>query len=106
MTPRASAGDFIERPAVVVGAELVDRPPALLPQMVGELVRGDREQVGLGISFFVVMRQAGKEADERFLNDVLAGRAIAQAAVNKREQPALKAFDELLPSAASPERTC
>ena len=94
-----SAGDFLKRAAVVVGAELVDRPSALLAKVVGQFVGGDREQIRFGVAFLVVMRQAGEEADKRFLNDVLAGGAIAQAAIDERQQAAFKPFDEVLPGA-------
>ena len=43
------------------------------------------------------MRQAGQEADERFLNHVFAGRAVAETAVHEREQPPFESLDELAP---------
>ena len=93
----AAAGHLLERPAVVVRAELVDRPPPLLPQVVGQLVRGDREQVRLHVPLLVVMRQAGQEADERLLHHVLAGGAVAEPAVDEGQQPPLEPLDELPP---------
>ena len=93
----AAAGDLVERTAVVVRAELVDRPPPLLAEVVGQLVGGDREQVGLHVPLLVVVRQAGQEADERLLHHVLAGRAVAEPAVDEGEQPPLEPLDELTP---------
>ena len=91
---------------MVVGAELVDRPPALLAEVVGQLVGGDREEVGLHVPLLVVVRQAGQEPDERLLHHVLAGRPVAEAAVDEGEQPPLVALDQLPPGRASPARTC
>ena len=94
---RATAGHLVERTAVVVGAELVDGPPALLAQVIGQLVGSDREEIGLHVSFLVVVGQAGQEPDERFLDHVLAGRSITEPAVDKRQQPPLEPLDELPP---------
>ena len=90
-------GDLVEGPAVVVRSELVDRPSALLAEVVGQLVGGDGEQVRLDVALLVVVRQAGEEADEGLLHDVLAGRAVAAPAVHARQQPALEPLDELPP---------
>jgi len=43
------------------------------------------------------VRQTGQETDKRFLDDVLAGRSIAQPAIDEREQSPLEPFDELAP---------
>src|SRR5271157_5191444 len=94
--PRA-AGHLIEWTAVVVGAELVDGPPALLAQVIGQLVSSDREEIGLHVSLLVVVGQAGQEPDERFLDHVLAGRSIAEPTIDKRQQPPLEPLDELPP---------
>jgi len=83
--------------AVVVGPELVDGPPALLAQVIGQLVSSDREEIGLHVSLLIVVGQAGQEPDERFLDHVLAGRSIAEPAIDKRQQPPLKPLDELPP---------
>jgi hypothetical protein len=91
------AGDLVERTAVVVRAELVDRPTTLFAEVVGQLVRGDREQVGFHVPLVVVMRQAGQEADERLLDHVLAGGAIAEPAVHEGQQPPFESLDELTP---------
>ena len=94
-----AAGHLVERPAVVVGAELVDRPTPLLAEVVGQLVGGDREEVRLHVALLVVVREAGEEADERLLDDVLAGGPVAEPAVDERDQPPLVPLDQLSPGA-------
>src|SRR5262249_23719464 len=97
-----AAGDLLERPAVVVRAELVDRPTALLAEVVGQLVGGDREEVRLQVPLLVVVRQAGQEADEGLLDHVLAGRTVAETAVDERDQPPFEPLDQLTPGAGVP----
>src|SRR5205823_12863109 len=41
--------------------------------------------------------QAGEEADEGFLNDVLAHVAVVEPVADERQQPPLEARDELFP---------
>ena len=60
-------------------------------------MRGDREEISLSSRLLVEVRQAVQEADERFLDHVLASGPVAQSAVGKRQQPAFVAGDELLP---------
>src|ERR1700678_2249995 len=79
----AATRNLIEWPAMVVGAKLVDRPTALFAKMVRQLVCRDREQVCLHVAFFVIMRQAGQETNERFLYHVFAGRPVAKPAIHE-----------------------
>src|SRR5262245_53196234 len=78
---------------------LLQRMPARAPQIVGDLVRGDREQVRLQLAAIVVVGQAREKTDEAFLNDVLAGGQVFDAAMDEREQPTFIAGDEMLPGA-------
>src|SRR5262249_17037209 len=84
---------------------------ALLAQVVGQLVRGDGEQVRLHVALLVVVGQAREEPDEGLLHDVLAGRAVAQPAVDEGEQPPLVPLDQLPPGlgvagAHRPDQEC
>src|SRR5262245_56209453 len=49
-----------------------ERMTALAAQMVGELVGGDGEQVGLQFAAFIEVGQAIEETDESLLHHVLA----------------------------------
>src|SRR4030088_2874002 len=71
--------------------------PALTAQMIGQLVRGDREQVRLQFTLVVEIGQAVEKADESLLNDVFTGGPIAQAPFDEGQQPALVARDQMLP---------
>ena len=51
-------------------------------ELVGQLVRGDAEKVGLQLAAVVEVRQTVEKADECFLNDIFTGRAIVQPAVD------------------------
>src|SRR6478672_11365378 len=58
-------GTLLERVAArLVLGDLLDRMPAGLAQVIGQLVRRDREEVRLQLAFVVVVRQAGQKADE------------------------------------------
>src|SRR5262245_51569588 len=72
---------------------------ALPAQLIGQLVGGDGEQIGLQLAAVVKVGQAVEEADEGLLNDVLAGGAVPQTAFDKGQQPALVTADEMLPGA-------
>ena len=61
--------------------------------MIG-ICRTHREQVRLEFAAFVVIGQAGQEADKRLLHDVFTGGPVAKSAVNEREQAALVARDQ------------
>src|SRR5437762_1908943 len=74
--------------------------PAGAAQVVGELVRGDGEEVGLQLARFVEVGDAVEEADEGFLHDVFAGRAVAEATFDEGEEPAFIAGNQRLPGAA------
>ena len=54
------------------------RLSAAAPQVVRQFVRRDGEQVRLQVAAIVEVRQAVEEADERFLNHILAGGPIMQ----------------------------
>ena len=73
--------------------------PAAAAQLVGQLVGGDGEQVGLQLAAVVEVGQAVEEADEGFLHHVLAGPAVAQAALDEGQQPPFVTGDERLPGA-------
>ena len=96
--PRLAAVDLVvQRLGRRLGAGL-HRPAAHAAELIGDLVGGDREEVGLQLALLVEIRQAVQEADERLLDHVLAGGPVAEAAVGERQQPALVAGDELLPA--------
>jgi ABC-type transport system involved in multi-copper enzyme maturation permease subunit/uncharacterized membrane protein YqaE (UPF0057 family) len=86
-----------QRVAAVRGG--LQRVPPLAPQVVGQLVRGDGEQIRLQLAFVVEVGQAVEEADEGFLHHVLAGGAVAQPAVHEGQKPALVAADKRFPGA-------
>jgi len=69
------------------------------PQVVGQLVAGDGEEIGLELPAVVEIGQAVEKTDKRFLHHVLAGRAITDAALDKRQQPAFVTSDQPLPGA-------
>ena len=62
-------------------------PSPFAAEDVGELVGGDRKQIGLERGGRIVVGQAHQKAQERVLNDVFARGPIAEAAVDKRQQP-------------------
>ena len=59
-----------------------------LAQVVGQLVRRDREEIRLQFAFVVVMRQAVEEADEGFLDEIVANVGLLDAAMQEaRSRP-------------------
>src|SRR5262245_37556224 len=71
--------------------------PAEAAQVIRQLVRRNREEIRLQVAGFVVVGQAIQEADERLLNDVLGGRAVVQAALDKCQQSALVPLNQTVP---------
>ena len=70
---------------------------AFAAQVVGQLVGADREQVAFQRAAAVVVRQAVEKAEERFLHDVFARAAAAEAAFDERQEPAFVAGDQVVP---------
>src|SRR5205085_985136 len=77
----------------------LERMPAGAAEVIGELVRGDREKIGLQLTAVVEVGQAVEEADERLLHDVLARGTVTDAALDKGQQPPLVTSDQPLPGA-------
>src|SRR5690606_15981195 len=73
--------------AAVGRGERNRRAATLAPQVVGQLVAGDREEPTLQRPPRVVIRQAREKADERLLDDVLARRTATEPAVDERQEP-------------------
>src|SRR5207253_8995361 len=69
-------------------------------RLVGVIVSGAREAIGLQCALVVEIRQAVEEADKRFLYHVFAGGPIAQPALGKGQEPPFIAGDQLVPSSA------
>ncbi len=67
--------------------------------MIGKLVGGNREEIGLQLAAIVEMRQTVKKTYEGFLHDVFAGRTVVDPALHEGEQPAFIALDEVFPGA-------
>src|SRR5262249_13318362 len=96
--PRVGVELLVEQ----VGAALRQGPqrvPAAAAQVVGQLVGGDGEQVRLQLAAVVEVGQAVEGADERLLDHVLAGGAVAQPPLHEGQQPALVARDQGVPGA-------
>src|SRR5262249_1952192 len=66
-------------------------------QVIGHLVRGNREEVRLKLALVVEVGEGIEEADERLLDDVLGRGAVADAPDREGHQPALVQVDEPLP---------
>src|SRR5262249_47323906 len=92
---------LVENVGGAVG-NVVQRVPSDAAQVIGQLVRGDGEQVRLQLTAVVEVGQAVEKADESFLDDVVAGGAVVQAAIDEGQQAALVARDELVPGARVP----
>src|SRR5579884_2209156 len=73
--------------------------PAVAAEVIGQLVRGDGEKIGLQFAAVVEVGQAVEEADEGFLHHVFTGVAVTDAALDESQQPALVARDQRLPGA-------
>src|SRR5262245_31066192 len=68
-------------------------------EMIGQLVRSDGKKIGLQLALFVVVGQAIEKADKGLLDNVFAGRAIAEAALDESQETAFVACDERVPGA-------
>src|SRR5690606_5592046 len=73
-------------------------PSSFTSQMVGQFVRTDRKQVAFERPLAVEVRQAVEKAEKGFLDDVFAGRATAEAAFDKSEEPPFVPGDQVGPS--------
>ena len=80
------------------------RPPpdaapagAFAPQMIGQLVGRDAEQVAFQRPLAIEVGQAGQKTDERLLDDIFAGGPIVQATFDKRQQASFEADNQIAP---------
>src|SRR5207237_486050 len=95
-----AAGDLPIAGCIGCARKRHGRPPTFAAQMVGQLVGADRKQIAFQRPTTVVVRQTVEKAEERFLDDVFAGAAAAEAAFDEGEQPAFVALDQIVPSVA------
>jgi hypothetical protein len=91
--------ELLMQDIVAAIGDVLRRMSAHFAQLIGQFVGSDGEKIGLQLARFVIVRQARQETDKRLLYDVLAGRAIAQSAIDEREQSAFVSRDEVLPGA-------
>ena len=66
--------------------------------MICQFVGADGEQIALQGPPAVVVREAIEEADERFLNNILRGRAITETTLDEGQETALVAGYQVVPS--------
>ena len=75
-------------------------------QVIGQLVRGDGEQISLKLAALVVVGQAVEEADKSFLDHVFAGGPVVEPAFDESQQPAVVAPISLAQASGSCWRIC
>src|SRR5438874_2343487 len=72
---------------------------ACFTQVIRQLVRGDRKQIGLQRAAFIEIGQTRQKANEGLLHDVFAGCPVVHAPVHESEQTAFITSDQVLPGA-------